>query len=270
MKPAILVPYKDRRDYIEIFLEMVPRYLEDVNGIRDYVIYVAEQTSPDLFNLSLSRNLAASFALKEHKELGSLIFHDVDVIPIEKIDYGPRHYNVAWFMVAGSCKILNEDFVKANGYNPRFIGWGSEDTEFYHRLSSLGCDVREWHRIAESNRAVILNLEMPGMSGPDALNWSRSYFGYSGQGPLFKPLDRRDGGASVQTYDKRRDFFVAENQLRNDRLWERIYSMPLNEKLDYIRSNGLNLVDISGVSVKDRAEKIVWLQYETSAVFVNK
>ena len=270
MKLAILVPYKDRSDYIKIFLDNVPRYLEDVNGIRDYVIYVAEQVSSEVFNLSLSRNIAASFALGENKGFGYLIFHDVDVIPVEKIDYGPRQYNVAWFMSAGSCKVLIEDFVKANGYNPRFVGWGSEDTEFYHRLSSLNCDVQEWHRTGESKGAVILSLEMPNMSAADALSWSRSYFRYAGDGPLFRPFHPPNGEPGIARYDKSTDFFNSEYQRMNDRLWASVYGMPLSEKLNYIKSNGLNLVDVSGVSVMDRTEKIVWLKYERNAVLVRQ
>ena len=60
---ALLVPYRDRQRYLDIFLREVPRYLEKVNGISDYTIYVAEQASPDLFNLALSRNVAAGVAL---------------------------------------------------------------------------------------------------------------------------------------------------------------------------------------------------------------
>jgi len=29
---------------------------------------------------------------------------------------------VAWFLSAGSCKVMVADFVKANGYNPVFVG----------------------------------------------------------------------------------------------------------------------------------------------------
>jgi hypothetical protein len=46
-------------------LSEVPKYLERVNGITEYVIYVAEQESRDLFNLALSRNVAAQAALDD-------------------------------------------------------------------------------------------------------------------------------------------------------------------------------------------------------------
>jgi hypothetical protein len=62
---AILVPYRNRKAYLDIFLREVPKYLERANGISDYVIYVAEQQSQDLFNLALSRNVAARAALDD-------------------------------------------------------------------------------------------------------------------------------------------------------------------------------------------------------------
>ena len=62
---AILVPYRNRQAYLDIFLREVPKYLERANGISDYVIYVAEQQSQDLFNLALSRNVAARAALDD-------------------------------------------------------------------------------------------------------------------------------------------------------------------------------------------------------------
>jgi hypothetical protein len=269
MKPAILIPYKNRRDYLDVFLEKVPRYLEDRNGIRDYVIYIAEQADSDVFNVSLSRNVAAKFALAENKTLGYMIFHDVDIIPVENIDYGPRQQSVTWFIGAGSCKVLAADFLKANGYNPRFLGWGYEDTEFYHRLCCLNCEVREWHMSKESKNAVMLNLEMGKMSDSEALSWSRRYFGYTGEGPLYQPFHRSDGQPGIEKYDKASDFFIQEYREKNDRLWTTIHSMPHAEKLDYFKANGLNLVDLSGVHVKDRAERMVWLKYESNAVLLD-
>jgi hypothetical protein len=120
--------------------------------------------------VSLSRNVAAKVGLTENKTFSYLIFHGVDVTPVKNIDYGPRQHNVAWFLDAGSCKVLTEDFVKANGYNPRFVGWGNEDAEFYHRLRCFNCGVEDWHRTEESKGAVMLNLEMESMSASDALS----------------------------------------------------------------------------------------------------
>src|ERR1700730_18859125 len=102
---AILVPYRDRKYYLDIFLDEVPKYLERVNGITDYTIYVAEQQSRDRFNLAWSRNVAARAALDDGA-FGYFVFHDVDVIPLSGVDYGSRSFNVAWFLSAGSRKVI--------------------------------------------------------------------------------------------------------------------------------------------------------------------
>ena len=195
---AILVPYRNRKAYLDIFLREVPTYLERANGISDYAIYVAEQQSRDLFNFALSRNVAARAALDDGAS-GYFVFHDVDVIPLCGVDYGPRSFNVAWFLSAGSCKVMVADFGRANGYNPDFVGWGNEDAEFYHLLEHVGCEVKEWHRTSESWQAVITNLEWPEMSDDEALSWSRRYFGHEASGPRFVPY--RTSCRSFKRYD---------------------------------------------------------------------
>src|SRR4051812_32491283 len=103
-KLAIVVPVKNRRAYLDVFLQAIPAYLENVNHLHDYKIFVAEQVDDVPFNLSLSRNIGARFALDDG-QFDYVIFHDVDLIPVENVDYGYREKNVCWFMKAGTCKI---------------------------------------------------------------------------------------------------------------------------------------------------------------------
>ena len=259
---AILVPYRNRKAYLDIFLREVPKYLERANGISDYVIYVAEQQSQDLFNLALSRNVAARAALDDGM-FGYFVFHDVDVIPLCGVDYGPRSFNVAWFLSAGSCKVMVADFVRANGYNPNFVGWGDEDVEFYHRLEHVGCEVREWHRIPEAGQAVIVNLEWPEISDDEALSWSRGYFGHEASGPRFVPY--RTSSRSFERYDKSRDFLGPDQQERNHTLWNRVRALPSDEKTSYIARNGLNRVKLDR-AVRSTQDRIRWIKYQTKDV----
>jgi hypothetical protein len=259
---AILVPYRDRKGYLDIFLREVPRYLERANRISDYAIYVAEQQSQDPFNLALSRNVAARAALDDGTS-GYLVFHDVDVIPLCGVDYGPRSFNVAWFLSAGSCKVMAADFVRANGYNPDFVGWGDEDVEFYHRLEHVGGEVREWHRIPESRQAVIVNLEWPEMSDDEALSWSRRYFGHEAFGPRFVPY--KTGGRSFERYDKSRDFLGPGQQERNHALWSRVRALPPDEKTSYIARTGLNRVRVER-AVRSTEGRVRWIKYQTKEV----
>jgi len=258
---AILVPYRNRQAYLDIFLREVPKYL-GANGISDYAIYVAEQQSHDLFNLALSRNVAARAALDDGAS-GYFVFHDVDVIPLCGVDYGPRSFNVTWFLSAGSCKVMVADFVRANGYNPNFVGWGDEDVEFYHRLEHVGCEVREWHRIPESGQAVIVNLEWPEMSDDEALSWSRRYFGHEAFGPRFVP--HKTGGRSFERYDKSKDFLGLGQQERNHTLWNRVRALPSDEKTSYIARNGLNRVRVDHL-IRSTQDRIRWIKYQTRDV----
>jgi glycosyl transferase family 7 (putative galactosyltransferase) len=259
---AVLVPYRDRKRYLDIFLRAVPSYLERANGITDYAIYVAEQQGHELFNLALSRNVAARAALDDGV-CGYFVFHDVDVIPVCGVDYGPRSFNVAWFLSAGSCKVMAADFVGANGYNPDFVGWGDEDVEFYHRLEHVGSEVREWHQIPESRQAVIVNLEWPEISDDEALAWSRRYFGHETFGPRFVP--HRTGSRSFQRYDKSRDFFGPGQQERNHALWNRIRTLPRDEKTSYIARSGLNRVSLDR-AIRSIDDRIRWIKYQTEDV----
>ena len=259
---AVLVPYRNRKSYLDILLREVPSYLKRVNGISDYAIYVAEQRSQDLFNLALSRNVAARAALDDGAA-EYFVFHDVDVIPLCGVDYGPRSFNVAWFLSAGSCKVTAGDFVRANGYNPDFVGWGDEDVEFYHRLEHVGCEVREWHRTPESRRAVIVNLEWPEMSDEEALSWSRGYFGHEASGPRFVPY--RSGGRSLMRYNKSGDFLGPGQQERNHALWHRVWALPPDDKSAYIAQNGLNRVSVDR-AVRSTQDRIRWVQYRTQDV----
>jgi hypothetical protein len=192
-----------------------------------------------------------------------LIFHDVDVIPIKNIDYRPRNYNVAWFMSAGTCKIPASAYRGANGYNARFVGWGDEDKEFYHHLSVLNFDVREWHRSDEAKDAVIMNLEWPAMSAAEALYRSRIYFGRDRMGPRFVPYT--SSTRVISRYDKK-DFFSPVHRRRNAKIWRDVYAMPPPEKAAYIRDNGMNLVDLAKIVVRQRTRNFVWIAYETSDV----
>jgi len=261
---AILVPYRNRKRYLDIFLREVPTYLERKNGISNYTIYVAEQQSQDLFNLALSRNVAARAALDDGAS-GYFVFHDVDVIPLSGVDYRPRSFNVAWFLSAGSCKVTAADFVRANGYNPEFVGWGEEDVEFYHRLEKVGCEVREWHRMPESRQAVIVNLEWPELSDEEALAWSRRYFGHAASGPRFVPY--RTGGPSFDRYDKSRDFLGLGQQQRNRTLWNRVRALGADDSSSYIARNGLNRVVLDR-AVRSTQDRIRWIAYQTGDVLI--
>jgi hypothetical protein len=266
MIPAIVVPYKNRPRYLELLLELLPRYLEIVNGIADFTIFVAEQTSPGLFNVALSRNVGAAFALEEGRP-DYFVFHNVDIIPIRNVDYRMPAHNVAWFLDAGSCKVHRTALLEANGYDPAYVGWGSEDTDFYDRLSTTGCDLRLWHETDESKNAVSWNLEMPPLSDDQALAWSMRYFGLRlPGGPRFVPFRGRDGASSFAQHDKN-DFLNADQRRKNEERYQIFHARSLDDKRAQLRRSGLENVQLPAVSVKKREERLVWLAYDAGAAW---
>jgi hypothetical protein len=61
-----------------------------------------------------------------------------------------------------------------------------------------------------------------------------------------------------------------EYKRKNDLTWESVYNIRLAEKLEYIKANGMNLVHLSGVSVKERVRKLSWLTYETNRILAEQ
>ena len=205
---------------------------ERANGISDYAIY-AEQQSRDLFNLALSRNVAARAALDDGAS-GSFSFHDVDIIPLRGVDYGPRSFNVAWFLSASSCKVMVADFVTANRCNPNFVVWGDEDEEFYHRLEHVGCAVKEWHRDTDSSRqAVVANLEWPEMSDEEAPRGLRATSGTRAPGLGSSPI----GPAMAASKGTINRATSLDPQRR--RRWRRMRVLPPDDKSAYIARDEL-------------------------------
>lgn len=262
MVPAVVVPYKNRPRYLELLLEHLPRYLEAKNGIADFTIYVAEQTSRGLFNVALSRNVGAAFALQEGR-CDYFVFHNVDIIPLQNVDYRMPTHDVAWFLDAGSCKVHRDAVREANGYDPAYVGWGSEDTDFYDRLSAVGCDLRLWHETAESKGAVSWNLELPALSDDQALAWSMRYFGLRlPGGPRFVPF--RGGGASTFRQHDKNDFLDPEQRRQNEARYQAFHALALDDKRAHLRRSGLENVQLSAVTVKKREPRLVWLAYDAA------
>lgn len=258
MTLAIIVPFKNRENYLKIFLEMVPKYLEQENNIKDYCIYISEQDDSDTFNLSVSRNVGAKLAITEGN-FEHLIFHDVDTIPISGINYHPGDCNIGWFMTAGMCKIHTDTFKKINGYNPHFSGWGQEDTEFYDRLSEFKVNVDFWNKLDESKNARMYNLELS-MSEDQAFLLSKEYFGHNGIGPCYVPYPQAPKHV-------RRDFFAAVYLHKNLKLLDRVLAKRYSKKMKYFLRNGMNLVDITKIFIKERTKNLVWITYKATDVY---
>jgi hypothetical protein len=261
VKAAIVVPYRNREAYLQVFLERVPAYLSK-NGPSDFIIIVSEQIDNGMFNLALSRNVGALYALAVYRP-EYLVFHDVDMIPVKGIDYNKDHANLVWFVSAGSSKIHSGAFVAVNGFNHAFVGWCYEDSEFWLSLIALGFPVDEWKHRSEARMALILTLEHPPMSPQEAEALSRRYWG-NGPGPTFVRVNDVPNGADLERrYDKTDDFLCSDATRKNSTLCERIKHFGEDDRRRYFANCGSNLLDIEAISDVRKQGCVCHVTYET-------
>ncbi len=259
-KLAVVVPVKDREEYLSEFLKQVPEYLKSTNGIEDFIIVIAEQINEEMFSASIAKNIGASFALSIFK-CDYIIFNDVDIIPIKNVDYGFKDNITICFMNFGSCKVPADAFIRTNGYNPNISGWGFEDTEFYDRLEAFGFDCERWDRSEESDEAVVIDLELRNQSPEEDRKFSRKYW-------------RRDddNGAmfispswQLKHYDKS-VWFSEEIKKKNMNFVNSIYNMRLVRRIEYYKKHGTSSLDMKSVKAVTTGQ-IVRLKYDSRNVF---
>ncbi|XP_078590004.1 beta-1,4-galactosyltransferase 2-like [Branchiostoma floridae x Branchiostoma japonicum] len=147
-KVAILVPFRDREEHLDIFLRHMHPFLQR-QGI-DYVIYVIEQHGGEpMFCKGLLYNVGYTEALKDDPTYDCFILHDVDLLPeddrnlytcsksplhlsvaIDKFDYNLPYTD----LFGGVSAITKSHYRLLNGYSNLFCGWGGEDDDMSLRL----------------------------------------------------------------------------------------------------------------------------------------
>jgi len=164
MKFSIIVPYRARSFYLKHFLKGLPKYLEEKQGIssQDYSIIICEQLDHRLFNRGKAINIGALYAF-DRGLADYIIAHDVDVIPLENINYRYDGAEEYWFIVAGGTKISKNNFITINGYSNDFEGWGYEDGDFIDRMRFYALDTYFWPFQGIKDQSTILNLEFGSM-----------------------------------------------------------------------------------------------------------
>jgi hypothetical protein len=143
-KLAIIVPYRDRQDHLDVFIPHMNRFLLD-KGI-DYTIFIAEQADDRPFNYGKLCNVVVNEISKEYTYF---CFHDIDMLPLtDDCDYSypdtPTHLatnveahrnKLPYPQYFGGVVLINrEDFEFANGYSNEYWGYGFEDLDLLKRL----------------------------------------------------------------------------------------------------------------------------------------
>ncbi|CAN7938022.1 unnamed protein product, partial [Ixodes hexagonus] len=150
---AILVPYRDRKEHLGVFLynmhQMLPRQQID------YCIFVIEQDRKGKFNRGKLFNVGylESLALYDYD---CLVLQDVDLIPEDDRNLytcpeQPRHmavainnmqYRLLWETYFGGVTALNKKHFKlVNGFSNEYWGWGGEDDDLYFRVRHNGLNI---------------------------------------------------------------------------------------------------------------------------------
>uniref|UniRef100_A0A8D8LMX3 Beta-1,4-N-acetylgalactosaminyltransferase n=1 Tax=Cacopsylla melanoneura TaxID=428564 RepID=A0A8D8LMX3_9HEMI len=150
---AIIVPYRDRVNHLQLFLYNIHPML--VRQQLDYTIFIVEQMEGQPFNRAALFNVGFIEANKI-RGFDCFIFHDVDLIPEDDRNLYtcpgmPRHMSVAVdslnyklpyaSLFGGVCALSKEHFVKVNGFSNEYWGWGGEDDDMSMRLKLAGLQI---------------------------------------------------------------------------------------------------------------------------------
>lgn len=159
-KLAIIVPYRDRQEHLDVFIPHMHQFLKD-KGI-DYTIFIAEQADPRPFNYG---KLCNSVVKELPEEYNYFAFHDVDMLPIsDECDYGypdsPTHLatNVEAHenklpypqYFGGAIVISREDFENANGFSNEYWGYGFQDLDLLYRLQKSGAYLEKYYDLNQT------------------------------------------------------------------------------------------------------------------------
>jgi hypothetical protein len=137
-KLAIIIPYRDRKSHLEMFLPYMKKYLKEY----DYKIYVIEQNDNKPFNRGKLLNIGAKIAIREGFDY--LALHDVDMLPLKGVDYSYPDTPIHLAAIVnseqpfddyfGGVTLFNvEDFKIINGFSNEYWGWGFEDDDLLQR-----------------------------------------------------------------------------------------------------------------------------------------
>jgi len=148
---AIIVPYREREEQLNIFLGHLHPFIIK-QGFIHYKIYIINQADSYDFNRASLMNVGFVEALKDF-DWNCFIFHDVDHLPEDTRNFysctqDPRLMAVAvdrWNYTVifpsyfgGVVSIMKYQYEKINGASNMFWGWGAEDDDLRNRILTSG------------------------------------------------------------------------------------------------------------------------------------
>lgn len=138
---VILIPYRNRKEHLDLFIKDVIPLFELY--LKPFKLVVIEQEEGKIFN----RGMLLNIGFNEYKDKSKYFFtHDVDIIPKEqcvKELYTKSEYDVIRIFnghetsLGGIIKIINSSIFKINGFPNYIWGWGIEDRALYYRYKIM-------------------------------------------------------------------------------------------------------------------------------------
>ena len=157
---AIIVPYRDRRKQLDIFIPHMDSFLKD-KGI-DYQIIVAEQRDDRPFNRGKLCNIVFN-TVKD--DFDYFCFHDVNLLPLtDDSDYSypkkPTHLAsivddefIPYEEFIGGVFLINkEHFEQINGFCDEYWGWGYEDNDLLERIRAKNIPLDSFVDISSTSK----------------------------------------------------------------------------------------------------------------------
>lgn len=143
MRLAIIVPYRDRREQLDIFLPHMEEFL--ANKEINYKLFIAEQSDDRPFNYGKLCNAVMNEIIDEYDYF---CFHDIDLLPInDSADYTYKEYATQLAYENETEKIIlpypnyyggvvifpRDIFLKINGFGNDYWGKGYVDLDLLYR-----------------------------------------------------------------------------------------------------------------------------------------
>lgn len=142
-KIVFIVPYRDREEHYKEF----SKYINNFVNNKCLVFYIHQcDTRP--FNRGALKNIGFLYVKKlfpmTYTDI-TLVFHDIDTIPLLKLNYDTvrgniKHFYGVRFTLGGIVSIKCCDFESVNGF-PNLWSWGFEDNALQKRVRNKGYNI---------------------------------------------------------------------------------------------------------------------------------